>query len=192
MELLNSFVTLIQDELEKIPSYDNEIAFIGRSNVGKSSLFNHLMNRNLAKISNKPGKTKGIHFFLTEEFTFVDLPGYGFAKVARSLKEKWSKIIHFYLESRPKLLLILLDLRRMPSFDDLQMIDWARHYDKKILFVFTKSDKLKPKEQKDQVEKNLSALKEVYPLKEIPWCLYSIKTGRCRKELLNKIHDLSQ
>jgi len=122
-----------------------EIAFVGRSNVGKSSLINALTNRkNLAKTSNTPGRTQLINFFLiNESVSFVDLPGYGFAKVPLSVKKDWGRMIEIYLKERPSLVLVvmILDIRRDPSPDDLSLIDWLSLYRIPCLFILTKADK---------------------------------------------------
>ena len=127
-----------------------EIAFVGRSNVGKSSLINTLTNRRkLVKVSGTPGKTRQINFFLiNNEFYFVDLPGYGYAKVSKQEKEKWGKIINTYLSNRKQLkkILLLLDCRRKPSEDDLAMYNWIKYYNYDYIIVMTKIDKLKRSE----------------------------------------------
>lgn len=192
MQLLETHIALAQKWPEPNQG-EKEIAFIGRSNVGKSSLLNHLMNSNkVAKVSNSPGKTKGLFFYRTsEKMTFVDLPGYGFAKVMSSLRDLWAKHLTEYLSTRPSLLLVLLDIRRTPSQDDVEMINWARHNGKTLLFVFTKCDKLKNNETQKQLKANLEELEKKTLLKEVSFCLYSIKNGACRKQLLHQIHDLA-
>jgi GTP-binding protein len=123
-----------------------EIAFVGRSNVGKSSLINTLVGRkNLAKTSNTPGRTQLINFFtLNEKVSFVDLPGYGFAKVSQSVKKDWGDMIEAYLRERLSLALVvfILDIRRDPSEDDLSLRDWLEHYRIPYLYILTKADKL--------------------------------------------------
>lgn len=166
-----------------------EIALIGRSNVGKSSLINHLLKvKKLAKVSSTPGKTQLVNFFTVDDvLTLVDLPGYGFAKVAKSLRKEWGILIEDYLHGRKelKLLLVLLDLNRTPNEDDLTFFDWARHYNKSLLIVFTKCDKLNQKERHLQIHKNLEALG---PSNVLPYVLYSIKDGKARNALIQKIH----
>ncbi len=123
-----------------------EVAFVGRSNVGKSSLINTIINRkNLAKTSGKPGKTQTINFYLiNDKFHLVDLPGYGFAKISRDIKEKWAEFIEEYLNDRPNLVGIiqLIDLRHPPTEDDLMMFQWLKHLDLPFLLVATKADKI--------------------------------------------------
>lgn len=128
------------------PATMPEIAFVGRSNVGKSSLINTLVGRkNLAKTSNTPGRTQLINFFtINEKISFVDLPGYGFAKVSRSVKKDWGDMIEAYLRERQSLCLVvfILDIRRDPSADDLSLRDWLAHYRIPYVFILTKVDKL--------------------------------------------------
>jgi GTP-binding protein len=123
-----------------------EIAFVGRSNVGKSSLINTLVGRkNLAKTSNTPGRTQLINFFtINEKISFVDLPGYGFAKVAQSVKKSWGEMVEAYLKERQNLALVvfILDIRRDPSDNDLSLRDWLEHYRIPYLYILTKTDKL--------------------------------------------------
>ena len=131
----------------KCPKTDlPEYAFIGRSNVGKSSLINLLTNRTkLAKTSVTPGKTRLInHFLINDEWFIVDLPGYGFAKVAQSVKKDWGDMIAIYLKERSSLAMVvlILDIRRDPSEDDLSLRDWLEHYRIPYLYVLTKTDKL--------------------------------------------------
>jgi GTP-binding protein len=139
-----------------------EIAFVGRSNVGKSSLINTLVGRkNLAKTSNTPGRTQLINFFtINEKVSFVDLPGYGFAKVAQSVKKDWGDMIEAYLRERLSLALVvfILDIRRDPSADDLALRDWLAHYRIPYIYILTKADKLSNNQaiaQKRAIEKAL-------------------------------------
>lgn len=137
-----------------------EFAFIGRSNVGKSSLINALLNRkNLARTSKTPGRTQLINYFLiNDEFFFVDLPGYGFAKVPGNMKKNWDKTITDYLKSdRKKLVFLLLDIRRIPTKDDIEMLSWLHHYDIEYVIIFTKTDKF----SKNQLQKQLKEIKKV-------------------------------
>ncbi|HUN54192.1 MAG TPA: ribosome biogenesis GTP-binding protein YihA/YsxC [Smithella sp.] len=139
-----------------------EIAFVGRSNVGKSSLINTLVGRrNLAKTSNTPGRTQLINFFaVNEKVSFVDLPGYGFAKVAQSVRKDWGDMIEAYLRERQCLALVvfILDIRRDPSADDLALRDWLEHYRIPYVYILTKADKLSNNQaiaQKRAIEKAL-------------------------------------
>ncbi|MGL4998731.1 MAG: ribosome biogenesis GTP-binding protein YihA/YsxC [Cetobacterium sp.] len=122
-----------------------EFAFVGRSNVGKSSLVNSITGRSkLAKTSKTPGRTQLINYFLiNKEFFFVDLPGYGFAKVPKAMKKEWGLTMERYLASpRKKLVFVLLDIRRVPSGEDLDMLRWLDHYDTPFKIIFTKMDKV--------------------------------------------------
>lgn len=128
------------------PATMPEIAFVGRSNVGKSSLINTLVGRkNLAKTSNTPGRTQLINFFtINETVSFVDLPGYGFAKVSQAVKKNWGEMIEVYLRERQNLamVILILDIRRDPSDDDLSLRDWLESYRIPYLYILTKADKL--------------------------------------------------
>ena len=132
-----------------------EIAFAGRSNVGKSSLINVLVNRkNLVRTSNTPGRTQLINFFrINNRFTFVDLPGYGFAKVPLAVKKEWGPMIESYLSRRENLrgVVLILDIRRIPSDEDLQMLQWLRARGIPPLVVVTKCDKLSKNQRAKQV-----------------------------------------
>ena len=128
------------------PAILPEIAFVGRSNVGKSSLINTLVGcKKLAKTSNTPGRTQLINFFtINEKMSFVDLPGYGFAKVSQSVKKDWGDMIEAYLRERQSLALVvfILDIRRDPSEDDLSLRNWLEHYRIPYVYILTKADKL--------------------------------------------------
>lgn len=141
-----------------------EIAFVGRSNVGKSSLINSITNRrHLAKVSSVPGKTRLVNFFLiNNSFYLVDLPGYGYAKVSKSEKESWGKIIETYLVEREPLkrVVLLVDCRHKPSADDQMMIDWIRHFGYDIIVIGTKSDKL----TKNELRKSELVIRETLKL----------------------------
>ncbi|NEW04468.1 YihA family ribosome biogenesis GTP-binding protein [Paenibacillus sp. SYP-B3998] len=127
-----------------------EIALAGRSNVGKSSLINRLISRkNLARTSSQPGKTQTLNYYkINQDLYFVDLPGYGYAKVSKTERERWGKFIENYLLNREplKLVMQLIDLRHPPSKDDQAMYQWLRHNDLPVLVVATKADKI-PKSQ---------------------------------------------
>lgn len=127
-----------------------QIAFAGRSNVGKSSLINALLHRKgLVKTSATPGKTQLINYFLiNEEFYFVDLPGYGYAKAPRSVVDQWAPMIEAYLKGSPRLgaVVLLFDVRREPDARDRRMVEWLRHYQIPMVAVLTKADKAKRQE----------------------------------------------
>ena len=125
-----------------------EIAFAGRSNVGKSSLLNKLFGRkNLARVSSVPGKTITINFYQVDEYNFVDLPGYGYAKVAKTEKDRWAEMMEGYFNSdrNIKLVVQLVDMRHPPTKDDLMMMEFLQASGYEFIVVMTKSDKLKKK-----------------------------------------------
>ncbi|MBL1229251.1 YihA family ribosome biogenesis GTP-binding protein [Enterococcus sp. BWB1-3] len=123
-----------------------EIALAGRSNVGKSSFINTLINRkNLARTSGKPGKTQTLNFYLIEDaLHFVDVPGYGYAKVSKTERAKWGKMIETYMTQREQLKAVvsLVDLRHAPSQEDVQMYEFLKYYDIPVIIVATKADKI--------------------------------------------------
>ena len=140
----------------QLPQADRvEIAFAGHSNVGKSTLINKLFNRkNLARVSSVPGKTATINFYGLENIYFVDLPGYGYAKVAKSEKERWSGLIDGYLSSERdiRIVFMLVDMRHAPTKDDLKMIDFLIDTEMPFILVLTKADKLKKMERIKRME----------------------------------------
>lgn len=145
----------------KIPdNMYNEVAFAGKSNVGKSSLINALMNRkSLARTSSQPGKTQTINFYnINDAMYLVDLPGYGYAKVSEHEKEKWGKMIERYLQTSKKLkaVFLLIDIRHDPSANDRQMYEWMVYQGYAPIIIATKLDKIK----RSQVQKNMKAIRE--------------------------------
>lgn len=150
-------------KFSQIPPCDRiEIAFAGRSNVGKSTLINKIFNRkNLARVSSVPGKTATINFYSLENVYFADLPGYGYAKVAKSEKERWSELIEGYLNSDRDIRLVfsLIDMRHPPTADDIHMINYLIESELPFVIVLTKADKLKKMER----EKRMEALKTEIP-----------------------------
>lgn len=137
------------------PSDIMEIAFAGRSNVGKSSLLNKLFNRkSLARVSSVPGKTITINFYNVDGYKFVDLPGYGYAKLSKTERDRFGELMEGYFQSRRniKLVVQLVDMRHKPSQDDYGMIDFMQHMDIPFIVVCTKADKLKVKEFKKREE----------------------------------------
>lgn len=144
----------------KLPNNQElEIAFAGKSNVGKSSLINGLLNRKaLARTSSQPGKTQTINFYkINDAFYFVDLPGYGYAKVSATEREKWGKMIEKYLNTSDKLVLVflLIDIRHEPSANDKMMYDWIIQSGFTPVIIATKADKIK----RSQLQKNLKIIR---------------------------------
>lgn len=169
-----------------------EIAFAGKSNVGKSSLINALMNRKaLARTSSQPGKTQTINFYnINEVMYLVDLPGYGYAKVSPSEKAKWGKMIEKYLHTSKdlKAVFLLVDIRHEPSANDKQMYDWILHNGYEPIIIATKLDKLK----RSQVQKNVKAIREGLKLpKEGILIPFSAETKQGREEIWNLMDELT-
>jgi len=151
------FITSAADK-EGFPKTDlPEIAFIGRSNVGKSSMINALLERKkLVKVGNTPGKTRLINFFnIEDKYIFVDLPGYGYAKTSKAERKKWGRLIESYLKTRTqiKACVLIIDIRRIPSGDDFLMIDWLSDNEIPILLTATKTDKVSRNELEKQINK---------------------------------------
>ncbi len=165
-----------------------ELAFAGRSNVGKSSLINSLLNRKkLVKTSQTPGKTQEINFFkINNDFIFTDLPGYGFAKVPQPVRKRWGKMIEDYLLKRETLLAVIfiIDLRRRPSQLDLSLQRWLEAHGVEYLLVGTKMDKLSQSEIKKQKDKLNVAY---FDGGEGELLVYSSESSRGRKELWSEI-----
>jgi GTP-binding protein len=183
-------------DVKKCPPPDRpEYAFIGRSNVGKSSLINMLVGqKSLAKVSVKPGKTQLInHFIIDESWYLVDLPGYGYAKTALSVKEKFQKLISRYILNRENLycLFVLIDIRHEPQKIDIEFITWLGENHIAFAIIFTKADKL----GKVVVEKNVSAyaleLRKIW--EELPPVLVSSSLdGTGREEIISFIQNVNK
>lgn len=164
-----------------------EIAFSGKSNVGKSSLLNKLFNRkSLARISSVPGKTITINFYNVGDARFADLPGYGYAKVSKTEKNRWAEMLEGYFRSNRDIRLVvqLIDMRHSPSKDDLMMIDFLIQMDFKFIVVMTKSDKLNKTEYKKRVESVFNELPNVSPDNIIA---FSAVNGEGREKIIEKI-----
>ena len=168
-----------------------EVAFAGRSNVGKSSLLNLLTGRKkLARVSGSPGKTRTINFYIiNDEFRIVELPGYGYAKVSKSVSAGWGEMMENYLENRPNLLKViqLVDIRHAPSKQDVEMYNYLRHYGLDGIVVATKADKISRNQMAKQIKLirqtlNLSSEDKVLPVSALK------RTGH--EELLDVIEEL--
>jgi GTP-binding protein len=162
-----------------------EIAFLGRSNVGKSSLLNSLLQRKgLARTSNTPGRTQSVNYFLVNErFYFVDLPGYGYAKVSKAMRADWGKMAESYLGERQELALSiqLVDARHEPTPLDKQLHEWLLFHGKNHLIVATKADKL----SSIKLNKSLRTIENALP--QSPILAYSSVTGKGKDALWEKI-----
>lgn len=171
-----------------------EIAFVGRSNVGKSSIINALTNRKkLAKVSQTPGKTRLINFFLiNNDFYLVDLPGYGYAKVSKAEKASWGQTIERYLNGREELkrVVLLVDSRHKPTADDVMMHEWIKHYGYDVTVVATKSDKL----SNNSLRKSEKIIRETLKLtKEDRLYFFSSLNKKGSEQLIDNLFgDLAQ
>ena len=166
----------------KLPENDKlEVAFAGRSNVGKSSLINALMNRkSYARTSQQPGKTQTINFYnINELLYFVDLPGYGYAKVSQDTVKKWGKMIDGYLHQSKvlRLVFLLVDIRHNPNQNDIQMYEWCVNYGFNPIIIATKSDKIKRSQLQKQIKQIKDALQVVDGTPVIPFSALN-KSGR--------------
>ena len=170
------------------PQYP-EIAIVGRSNVGKSSLINAIFRRNIAKVSSSPGKTRLINFFLlNDSIYFVDLPGYGYASVSKAERQKWKKMIETYFQTRENLSLVimLVDSRHQPTKLDIMMKNWLESLGIPFVVVATKADKLNQSEKAKAIKK----IRETLGLpKDFPVFLTSSKEKTGIKELMGYILD---
>lgn len=188
-EFVGVFVDMNQLPDNQLP----EVAIVGRSNVGKSSLINRLANRkNLAKSSSTPGKTRTINFYcFNRSWYLVDLPGYGFAKVSRSEKARWGKMIEKYLSGRKTLrgVILLVDIRHSPSVDDRTMKDWLEHHQIPFMVVATKADKL----SRSARQKNLAMIRRELQLPmEQPPLGFSAVSGEGLEELLQALQEITE
>jgi len=179
---------------EDFPAHNlSEIAFSGRSNVGKSSMINCLLNRNkLARISSQPGRTQSINFYdIDNRFYLVDLPGYGFARVPVRVKEEWGRLVETYLNERPNLvgLVQIVDARHKPTADDQMMINWLKESGVPTLVTATKVDKLK-RSQRDKQKKLIKETLPLYP--EMDFTFFSAITGEGKEKLSSFILGLLQ
>ena len=191
MKILSAeFVTSAVKPDQYPPAKYPEMAFAGRSNVGKSSLINTLVNRKrLVKTSSTPGRTQLINFFdINNLITFVDLPGYGYAKVPTVVKKKWGPMIETYLSSRRALkgVVVIMDIRRIPRQEEYELIDWLKYFSIDAILVLTKTDKLtKPKRLKQHI-----AIAEALAVDPNKLILFSAKSRQGRDAVWEAIISL--
>jgi GTP-binding protein len=186
------FVTSAAKPAQYPPAFLPEIAFAGRSNVGKSSLINTLVNRRrLVKTSSTPGRTQLINFFdINRQIVFVDLPGYGYARVPASIRKTWGPMIETYLRGRQTLkgVVIILDIRRIPGQEELNLLSWLNHYSIAGILVLTKTDKLPKSKQVKQHNLIARALER----DKKNFILFSAKSRRGKDALWDAILSLTE
>ena len=179
MKVVSSDIVISAVRPEQYPETDlPEFALAGRSNVGKSSFINKMLNRKgLARISSKPGKTQTLNFYLINEILhFVDVPGYGYAKVSKSERAAWGKMIETYFTSREQVraAVLIVDLRHPPTNDDVMMYDFLKHYEIPCVIIATKADKI----PRGKWQKHLKVTRETLQLEKDDYIvLFSSETG---------------
>ncbi len=193
MKILSAeFVTSATNPAQYPPVKFPEMAFAGRSNVGKSSLINTLVNRKrLVKTSSTPGRTQLINFFdINNLITFVDLPGYGYAKVPTAVRKKWGPMIETYLTGRDTLLgvVVILDIRRTPREEEQNLIAWLEHYSIARIMVLTKADKI----SKTKREKQRAAVANALEVDSSDLILFSAKSRKGRDAVWDAIISLTE
>ncbi len=190
MKVLSQFLTAASDPRHFPPPGPPEIAFLGRSNVGKSSLINSLLGSKVAKTSSTPGRTRTINFFAIRwpgrprpELIFADLPGYGYAKLSKAITAEWPRFIDPYLLERGTLALcmVLVDTNIPPQAPDIQLCEWLRAHQRPFLLVATKSDRLSSNQLQHSIEKLREALGPA------PLATFSARTGLGREALWKEI-----
>ncbi|WP_078432476.1 ribosome biogenesis GTP-binding protein YihA/YsxC [Metabacillus halosaccharovorans] len=179
MKVTSSEIVISAVKPQQYPEGDlPEVALAGRSNVGKSSFINKMLGRKaLARISSKPGKTQTLNFYIiNEQLHFVDVPGYGYAKVSKKEREAWGKMIETYITTREQLraVILLIDLRHPPTNDDMLMYDFLKHYDIPTIIVGTKADKI----PKGKWQKHAKVIKDALNMeKSDEFVIFSSETG---------------
>jgi GTP-binding protein len=192
MDFFDTTFIVSAHRLDQLPD-DNlpEIVFAGRSNVGKSSLLNTLLNRKqLVKVSSRPGKTTGLNYFLVEEAVyFVDLPGYGYAKVGKDLRSQWGKLITSYLHTRSQIacVVVIVDLRHGVKELDSELLRWLRQQSVPFLAVYTKADKLSGNER----AKNAALLDAGHGLRKDERIVFSATSRLGRDKLIEKLQAIA-
>ena len=196
MQIKTAEFVVSNQEVAKCPTNKlPEYAFIGRSNVGKSSLINMLTNqKNLAKTSGRPGKTQLInHFLINKEWFLVDLPGYGYARVSKSAKKTFQRFITAYFKERKQLIsaFVLVDIRHAPQTVDLAFMQWLGEHGIPFSIIFTKADKLRPKAIEDHIDTYKNILLETW--EEFPNYFITSSTNYTGKDaLLNYIDTINE
>ncbi|MBP7654006.1 YihA family ribosome biogenesis GTP-binding protein [Candidatus Dependentiae bacterium] len=190
MKIKAEFVKPVFDFNQLPKTGFSEIVFSGKSNVGKSSVINELVNqKKLAKTSSTPGRTQSINYFLiNNKFYFVDLPGYGFAKVPVAIKKKWDSLLDKFLNSGEniKLIVQLIDSRNIPGENDIIMIEWLKKLNKNFIIVLTKCDKI----GKTVRNKQLKLFSKLFELSSEKFIMFSIKEKIGTKELWKEINKV--
>lgn len=178
--------------LRQIPQPEKpEFAFSGRSNVGKSSLINKILNRkSLARVSSVPGKTVTVNFYSLENIYIVDLPGYGYAKVSKSEKERWAGLVEGYLKKRESLALVfqLIDFRHKPTADDLTMLNFLIESEIPFVVILTKADKMKKSER---AVRRAALMNEIPYADQITMIEFSAETGEGAEQIREIIESIS-
>jgi len=193
MKILSAeFITSATKPEQYPPVKYPEMAFAGRSNVGKSSLINTLVNRKrLVKTSSTPGRTQLINFFdINSLITFVDLPGYGYAKVPTAVRKKWGPMIETYLSSRRSLkgVVVIMDIRRIPRQEEHNLIAWLEHYSIARILVLTKADKL----SKTKQDKQRAAVARSLDVDSSELIMFSTKSRKGREDVWDEIVSLTE
>ncbi len=184
------FITSAVNPSHYPPAKLPEIAFIGRSNVGKSSLINKLVNRKrLVKTSSTPGRTQLINFFdINKEFSFVDLPGFGYAKVPARVKKNWAPMIKTYLSTRETLkgVVFIMDMRRVPGIEEMELINWFYDIELNRIQVITKVDKLK----RSKIKMHHSRIAQALGFEKNDFILFSAKSGLGKSDVWKAVESL--
>lgn len=188
----SSFITSVGDikQFEIFKNNIPEIVFSGKSNVGKSSLINKILNKkSIARVSTKPGKTVNLNLYQVDNVRFVDLPGYGYAKVSKQEKLRWANLVNTYLDTSKniKLFVQIIDMRHPATELDLQMLDYLYQKNYNFIIIFSKSDKLNKTEY---LTRKINIDQELEKYKNIPKIFFSSKTGEGLEELKNIINLL--
>lgn len=188
-----SFVTTAMRESQYPPPERPEVAFAGRSNVGKSSLLNVLVNRRgLARTSSTPGRTQAINFFsVGDRLSLVDLPGYGYARVSKETQRTWGTMVETYLRKRSSLkaVVVILDIRREPNQGDLDLLAWLKGYGRRPIVVLTKVDKLSRNQSRQRAAEIRARLEPICATGAV---LFSAKTREGREEIWKAIREATE